>query len=46
MLITGLDLSPEITRRFEIDNFQKGFDVMESSQCGKAILKWIIRRAQ
>ncbi|MDP4276522.1 MAG: L-threonine 3-dehydrogenase [Bacteroidota bacterium] len=40
MLITGLDLTPVITHRFEIDDFQKGFDVMESGQCGKVILNW------
>ncbi len=41
MLITGLDLTPPvITHRFGIDDFQKGFDVMESGQCGKVILNW------
>jgi threonine 3-dehydrogenase len=40
MLITGIDLSPIITHRFEIADFQKGFDVMESGQCGKVILNW------
>lgn len=40
MLITGIDLSPIITHRFHIDNFQKGFDVMESGECGKVILSW------
>jgi threonine 3-dehydrogenase len=40
MLISGLDLSPVITHRFPIDNFQKGFDVMESGECGKVILNW------
>ena len=40
MLLTGLDLSPVITHRFSIDDFQQGFDVMESGQCGKVILKW------
>jgi threonine 3-dehydrogenase len=40
MLITGIDLSPIITHRFEIDDFQKGFDVMESGLCGKVILNW------
>ncbi len=40
MLISGLDLSPIITHRFSIDDFQKGFDVMESGQCGKVILSW------
>ena len=40
MLITGIDLSPVITHRFGIDDFQKGFDIMESGQCGKVILSW------
>jgi len=40
MLITGIDLTPVITHRFEIDDFQKGFDVMESGECGKVILNW------
>ncbi len=40
MLISGLDLSPVITHRFEINDFQKGFDIMESGECGKVILNW------
>lgn len=40
MLISGLDLSPIITDRFTVDDFQKGFDIMESGQCGKVILDW------
>lgn len=40
MLITGIDLSPVITHRFSIDDYQKGFDIMESGQCGKVILNW------
>jgi threonine 3-dehydrogenase len=40
MLITGIDLTPVITHRFEIDDFQKGFDVMQSAKCGKVILNW------
>jgi len=40
MLITGFDLSPVITHRYEIDDFQQGFDVMESGLCGKVILNW------
>ncbi|MFV0390483.1 MAG: L-threonine 3-dehydrogenase [Paludibacteraceae bacterium] len=40
MLISGFDLSPVITHHFGIDEFQKGFDVMESGQCGKVILNW------
>lgn len=37
----GLDLSPVITHRFPIDDFQKGFDVMLSGQAGKVILNWV-----
>jgi threonine 3-dehydrogenase len=36
----GLDLSPMITHQFAIDDFQQGFDVMESGQSGKVILNW------
>ena len=37
---SGLDLSPIITHRFGIDDFQQGFDVMRSGQSGKVILDW------
>ena len=40
MLITGIDLTPVITHRFAVDDFQRGFDVMESGECGKVILSW------
>jgi len=40
MLITGIDLTPVITHRFAVDDFQHGFDVMESGECGKVILNW------
>ena len=40
MLMSGLDLSPIITHRFKVDEFQKGFDVMEEGNCGKVILSW------
>mgnify|MGYP003429137885 FL=1 len=40
MLLGGLDLSPVITHRFHFDDFQKGFDVMLSGQCGKVLLEW------
>ena len=35
-----LDLNPIITHTFSIDEFQKGFDVMNSGQSGKVILDW------
>jgi threonine 3-dehydrogenase len=40
MIIGGIDLSPVITHRFHIDDFQKGFDAMEEGNCGKVILNW------
>lgn len=40
MLMSGLDLSPMITHRFHVDDFQKGFDIMEEGNCGKVILNW------
>lgn len=40
MLLGGLDLSPVITHRFKFADFQKGFDVMVSGQCGKVLLEW------
>lgn len=40
MLIQGINLNTVITHRFGIEDFQKGFDVMESGECGKVILNW------
>lgn len=40
LIQSGLDLSPIITHRFHIDDFQKGFDVMRSGRAGKVILEW------
>ena len=40
MIISGIDLTPIITHRFQVDEFQKGFEVMESGQCGKVLLSW------
>ena len=40
LLQSGLDISPIITHRFPIDEFQQGFDVMGSGQSGKVILSW------
>jgi threonine 3-dehydrogenase len=36
----GLDLKPMITHQFAIDDFQQGFDAMDSGQSGKVILNW------
>lgn len=40
MLESGLNLTPIITHRFPINDFEKGFEVMLSGQCGKVILDW------
>ncbi len=40
MLQTGLDISPIITHRFDVADFQKGFDVMRSGMSGKVVLNW------
>ncbi|MCB9991360.1 MAG: L-threonine 3-dehydrogenase [Rhodospirillales bacterium] len=40
LLQSGLDMTPMITHRFKIDDFQKGFDAMRSGQSGKVILEW------
>ncbi len=40
MLMSGLDLSPMITHRYKAEDFQKGFDVMDSGNCGKVLLEW------
>jgi threonine 3-dehydrogenase len=40
MLQSGLDLSPIVTHRFPIAEFQRGFDVMRSGQSGKVVLDW------
>lgn len=40
MLHSGLDIRPIITHRFPYPEFQKGFDVMLSGNCGKVVLVW------
>lgn len=40
MLQSGLNINDVITHRFLVDEFQKGFDAMNSGECGKVILEW------
>ncbi|MFC4158471.1 L-threonine 3-dehydrogenase [Chitinimonas lacunae] len=40
MLQSGLDLSPMITHRLPVDQFQLGFETMLSGQSGKVVLDW------
>jgi len=37
---SGLDLTPIITHRFEVDAFEQGFEAMRSGRSGKVILDW------
>lgn len=40
LIQAGLDIEPIITHHFKIDDFQKGFETMNSGQSGKVILDW------
>ncbi|MFD2192274.1 L-threonine 3-dehydrogenase [Pistricoccus aurantiacus] len=40
LIQSGLDLTPLITHRFPIDDFEKGFEVMGSGKSGKVVLEW------
>ena len=40
MLQGGLDISPVITHHFAAEDFEKGFEVMNSGESGKVILQW------
>ena len=39
MLQSGLDISPVLTHKLRFEDFQKGFDAMNSGQCGKVVLE-------
>lgn len=40
LIQSGLDLTPVITHRYAIDDFQQGFDEMRSGRSGKVVLSW------
>ena len=40
MLQSGLKIDKIITHKFDFREFQKGFDIMNSGQCGKVVLDW------
>jgi len=40
MLQSGLDIKPVITHRFLAEEYEKGFEVMRSGNCGKVVLTW------
>ncbi len=41
MLASGLEISPVITHRFDVDAFEEAFEAMRSGQSGKVILNWV-----
>lgn len=43
MIQSGLDISPVITHRFPIEEFQKGFEAMNSGKSGKVVLDWGVK---
>ncbi|MEG2372482.1 MAG: L-threonine 3-dehydrogenase [Hydrogenoanaerobacterium sp.] len=40
MLNSGLNIEKIITHKFAFNDFQKGFDIMNSGKCGKVVLDW------
>jgi threonine 3-dehydrogenase len=40
MIQSGLDVAPVITHRFDIRDYEKGFEAMISGQSGKVVLDW------
>ncbi|MCL1993246.1 MAG: L-threonine 3-dehydrogenase [Spirochaetes bacterium] len=40
LLKSGLDISPVVTHRFGINDFEEGFKIMASGNSGKIILDW------
>ncbi len=43
MIQSGLDISAVITHRFPIEEFRKGFEVMNSGNSGKVVLDWGVK---
>jgi len=37
---SGFPLHKALTHQIAIDDFQTGFDLMESGQCGKVVCRW------
>lgn len=40
MLNSGLNIDEIVTHTYDFDEFEKGFDIMNSGQCGKVVLDW------
>ena len=40
LLQGGLDISAVLTHRFDVDDFEQGFAVMQNGRSGKVLLDW------
>ena len=40
LVLGGLDLTPVLTHRISIDDFEQGFAVMRAGECGKVVCTW------
>ena len=40
MVLSGFPLQKVLTHQIHIDEFQKGFDLMEAGLCGKVVCSW------
>ena len=41
LIQSGLNLTPIITHRYPVEDFQLGFDAMRSGRSGKVVLSWV-----
>ncbi len=41
MIQSGLDVTPVITHKFNVEDYKEGFEIMKSGNSGKVILDWI-----
>jgi threonine 3-dehydrogenase len=40
LVLSGFPLGKVLTHQLPIDEFQEGFDLMESGKAGKVVLSW------
>ena len=40
MVLSGFPLQKVLTHQVAIDDFQKGFDLMDAGNCGKVVCNW------
>jgi threonine 3-dehydrogenase len=40
MVLTGFPLGKVLTHQIQIEDFQRGFDLMAAGQCGKVVCSW------